>query len=777
MSDFKDKEDDSFELSTQATVDEQPIPATRLSDDERLRMLGYDSVLGRPFNFWGSAGISCCYNPVLFEFVAYSNMYAYRAPLLFLIGYPCLVVLHLCLIGPFAEFVSTYPVAGGMATWAWQAARHGIRGERQWSWVVASTTLAMHLARIITQLYFEAGTVIMLYFGLSEKLRGATEALWAEPVLQLLLIALAAIVSLTRVGRNQYFWAIAGVYNIVMGLVWLGFLAHMAVAIKNDPVLKAQVTPNNWGFPTSSEWTHSFARMIFVGLPLRVTAMDASVHMAEETKSPSRTVPRVLLLTSLVHYTIIYVLVAMQITIVVPLTQNMFLDNPFISSDIVLKMSKAEFAVATAFMAIPNAIQIISATIVTSRFIFALARDRALPFSTLFEKTDKHKQPWVAVVTVLLSLCLSTIGWVLPSSWYPSLLTSISFYLINIPYGVPLMLYVLSHLDLRLVGRPEFSLGRFSRPLCYISIVWLSISFIQGCFPLNELNMGGPIVPDVLELPFLPIFTGCLAVVIVASWYLYGKRHYIGPIRALTIWATGTDVDPHNVASNPRGRAIKAYIERKTGRKGSSAAATPRPTVRPPRTPEAPKFSLTKSGTLQRLFSRSPSSSGNKMPSPLSSQGATHQHNGPSVLPESDVLPPESKAVTVHSVVPESGLFPETRHQAATLAAIPESDLFNDQQEYQTVSVIPESDLFNDSGYDTASVLPESAILPGSDAGVLLQRVAFGPERDRYPECDDRETTSAAQEESQIFPAPPRRTSQPGQVRSPPPPWRGTQMI
>lgn len=78
-----DKEDEHFELSTQPTVEEDATQVGRLSDDERLRMLGYDAVLGRPLDFWASAGMSICYTPMLFDATVYMSIYAYRGPLLF----------------------------------------------------------------------------------------------------------------------------------------------------------------------------------------------------------------------------------------------------------------------------------------------------------------------------------------------------------------------------------------------------------------------------------------------------------------------------------------------------------------------------------------------------------------------------------------------------------------------------------------------------------------------------------------------------------------------
>lgn len=38
------------------------------------------------------------------------------------------------------------------------------------------------------------------------------------------------------------------------------------------------IRPMDWGFPTRSQWIYGFSRMIFMGLPLRVTAIDCPVQ-------------------------------------------------------------------------------------------------------------------------------------------------------------------------------------------------------------------------------------------------------------------------------------------------------------------------------------------------------------------------------------------------------------------------------------------------------------------------------------------------------------------
>lgn len=78
--------------------------------------------------------------------------------------------------------------------------------------------------------------------------------------------------------------------------------------------------------------------------------------------------------------------------------------------------------------------QVLSTIVATSRFIFALARDRGIPFSRFLVKTDKHKDPWVAMTALILSLLVSTTCWFVNRDHYYGLIQAFNFYFINFPY-------------------------------------------------------------------------------------------------------------------------------------------------------------------------------------------------------------------------------------------------------------------------------------------------------------------------------------------------------
>lgn len=62
----------------------------KLDDASRLRMLGYDAVLGRPLGFWGSTAMNLCQLSCVYEYVSNSVIYGYQGGLLFVSRGECL---------------------------------------------------------------------------------------------------------------------------------------------------------------------------------------------------------------------------------------------------------------------------------------------------------------------------------------------------------------------------------------------------------------------------------------------------------------------------------------------------------------------------------------------------------------------------------------------------------------------------------------------------------------------------------------------------------------
>jgi len=70
---------DTVSVSEEATSQKNVVT----DDTTKLRMLGYDAVLGRPLGFWSTSAMSFCHMCFLYEYMVGTGMYGYSGPLLF----------------------------------------------------------------------------------------------------------------------------------------------------------------------------------------------------------------------------------------------------------------------------------------------------------------------------------------------------------------------------------------------------------------------------------------------------------------------------------------------------------------------------------------------------------------------------------------------------------------------------------------------------------------------------------------------------------------------
>lgn len=110
---------------------------------------------------------------------------------------------------------------------------------------------------------------------------------------------------------------------------------------------------------------------------------------------------------------------------------------------LLLNFNKSGTVALIVLAIIAISLQVLAAVLVSSRFIFSLARDHGIPFSNFLVKTDKYGEPWVAMTILLVALYLSTIGWFMDKSRYYNLIAAFGFWFVNVAYvswsmcGVP----------------------------------------------------------------------------------------------------------------------------------------------------------------------------------------------------------------------------------------------------------------------------------------------------------------------------------------------------
>lgn len=78
--------------------------------------------------------------------------------------------------------------------------------------------------------------------------------------------------------------------------------------------------------------------------------------------------------------------------------------------------------------------QVTAAVIVTSRFLFAMARDHAIPFANILIKTNQSKEPWVIDIVIIATLFAAVSAWYVNKEKYFNLSETFLLYFMAIPY-------------------------------------------------------------------------------------------------------------------------------------------------------------------------------------------------------------------------------------------------------------------------------------------------------------------------------------------------------
>lgn len=165
-----------------------------------------------------------------------------------------------------------------------------------------------------------------------------------------------------------------------------------------------------------------------------------------------------------------------------------------------------------------------------SRMMFAFSRDHALP--RFFHAVDRRFRSPVRTVwlAAFLSFCLALPS--LGSSVAFAAATSIATIGLYISYGIPILIGAIYH-DTFVKG--PFSLGVFSRPVAYVGVLWIGFIAIVFCLPTAN-----PVTSQTVN--YTPAAVGIIALWVAASWTLWARRWFKGPIRQIEAEQRGIDI-------------------------------------------------------------------------------------------------------------------------------------------------------------------------------------------------------------------------------------------
>ena len=458
-------------------------------DAEQLQKLGYAQQLLRDMGGFASFALSFSIISILTGAVTlYGNGLKFGGPLQMLAGWPLVTLLTLFIAASLAELASAYPTAGALYHWS---SRLGGRGAGFFTaWL-----------NTIGQFAITAG----IDYGLAEFV-AAMLGWTGRPRTLLICAALLA----THAALNHLGVRIVARLNHLSAWVHVAGVAILVAALG----FFAPHQPARFLLQRSSAEGHGFPYSFAVGLLLAAwtfTGYDASAHVSEETRDPTRNAPWGIFLSVLVSGVAGYALLLAVTLSIGDLRAATGAENPFIFVLVHAlgpRLGNALVSIAMAAMWFCG----LSSVTSNSRMLFAFARDGGLPFSArLASVSPRFCSPHVAVWT-------SAIAALLVALWADaySAMVALSVVALYASYGLPVFFGLRARRSGRWLSPGPWRLGRWSAAVNLVAIVWICAAMLLFALPPNQLAGY--------------TFAGCMAA-LALYWRLYMRARFRGPPR------------------------------------------------------------------------------------------------------------------------------------------------------------------------------------------------------------------------------------------------------
>lgn len=447
-------------------------------DAEQLGKFGYAQQLLRDMGGFANFALSFSIISVLTGAVTlYGHGLKYGGPLQMLVGWPLVTVFTLSISASLAELASAYPTAGALYHWS------SILGGRGAGWATAWLNL-------IGQFAITAG----IDYGLSEFLAAMLGLQGRGPTLLLCAGVLSSHAVLNHLGVR-----LVARLNDLSAWVHIGGVALLVGAL----AVFARHQPARFLIERHGT-SYDFA----VGLLLACwtfTGYDASAHVSEETRDPTRNAPWGMVMAVAVSGVAGYAMLLAVTLSIGDLPAAVAADNPFIfvlREALGAALGNALVLTAMAAMWFCG----LSSVTSNSRMLFAFARDGGLPFAkTLAQVSPKFRSPHAAIWTSA-AMALLVALW---ADAY-SAMVALSTIALYASYGLPIWF----GLRARSRAAGPWSLGARSRPVNAVALAWIAVCLCLFVLPPNQLAGY--------------TFAGCLAA-LALYWRLHARAAFKGP--------------------------------------------------------------------------------------------------------------------------------------------------------------------------------------------------------------------------------------------------------
>jgi amino acid permease (GABA permease) len=484
-------------------------PATPRSDEQRLHELGYAQELARHMSGFTNFAVSFTIISILSGCL---TLYGYGmntgGPVLIIWGWPFVGIMTLFVGLAMAEVCSSYPTAGGLYYWA---AKLAPSNGPAWSWFTGWFNFLGQVA-VTAGIDFGAAFFLNAYLDLQF---GFDTRPWHTILLFALILLLHALVNIQgvrfvgRLNDISVWWHVIGVLVIVGALAFVPSKHQSASFVFTHFV-------NNTG------WGSTFY-VALLGLLLAqytLTGYDASAHMTEETHDAARSGPRGIVTSIIVSLIAGWVLLIGVTFAIQNYDATLTTGTGVPPAQIFIDAVGATGGKLLLLIAIGAQLFCGMASITAnSRMIYAFSRDGALPGSDIWHRINpKTRTPTNAIWLAAAGALVLGLPYLWNATAYAAV-TSIAVIGLYVAYVLPTLLRLMRGRDFE---PGPWQLGRWSRPIGIVAVVWVAVItvlfMLPQASPITAQNFNYTPVAVLVVLGFAGIW-----------WVASARKWFTGP--------------------------------------------------------------------------------------------------------------------------------------------------------------------------------------------------------------------------------------------------------
>ncbi|MEU9080424.1 amino acid permease [Kitasatospora sp. NPDC004745] len=485
-----------------------PLEPDGLSDEERLAQLGYTQVLARRMSGFSNFAVSFTIISVLSGCLTlYGFGLTTGGPAMLTWGWVLVGAMTLLVGLTMAEVCSSYPTSAGLYFWAKEMAP--ARSAAAWAWFTG-------WFNVLGQVAVTAG----VDFGAATFLNAYADLQWGyESTPQHTMILFAGILLLH--GALNTFGVRAVAFLNSVSVWW--HVVGVAVIVGVLAIVPAKHQSASFVFGHFANGT-GFQSGFYVGLlsllvaQYTFTGYDASAHMTEETNNAAVAGPRGIVRSIALSWVAGFILIVGLTFAIqdwdstvgtatgVPPAQ-VFIDAIGIGGAklLLLIVIGAQFFCGMASVT------------ANSRMIYAFSRDGALPFSRVWHTINpKTRTPTNAVWLAVAGALALGLPDLINTTAYAAV-TSIATIGLYIAYIIPTFLRVRQGDRFQ---RGPWHLGRWSRPIGIVAVVWVAV--ITVLFMLPQVS---PVTAK--NFNYAPVAVAVVVGFATLWWLLSARRWFL----------------------------------------------------------------------------------------------------------------------------------------------------------------------------------------------------------------------------------------------------------